>query len=126
MTICIVLYGNRAHHASAHQTHVNPCNGSLQSIESTSPSVLRSITNTSIVALFMLAAVIHAHTPSRPSLVLAHCKGGPHRSPCARLQAPRLVDEDGNHPSELPKILVGVCAMDRKVGSCPRLAAGVM
>lgn len=36
------------------------------------------------------------------------------------------MDEDGNHPSELPKILVGVCAMDRKVGSCQRLAARVV
>jgi hypothetical protein len=30
-------------------------------------------------------------------------------------QAPGLADENGNN-GELPKIVVGVCAMDRKVG----------
>lgn len=36
-------------------------------------------------------------------------------------QAPGLADEEGN-PTALPKIMVGVCAMDKKARSKPMLA----
>lgn len=38
-------------------------------------------------------------------------------------QAPGLADEDGSNHSDLPKIVVGVCAMDRKACNDPDLSA---
>ncbi len=37
-------------------------------------------------------------------------------------QAPGLADEDGSNHTDLPKIVVGVCAMDRKACNDPDLS----
>ena len=41
------------------------------------------------------------------------------------LQAPGLADENGNN-GELPKIVVGVCAMDRKVNAIAKLLGSLL